>query len=276
LSRLEIRIAAGLREAWEMAKWFYIPHKGQRQGPVSTGQLKKLAASGLLQPVDLIWREGMGRWVPARKVQGLIFGEPPAESAKQTPPKPPAAEKKAEAKPARGAQEADWRSALPPRRMTEENAPIEPIEVVEEGPPPQPLMLPAPAPEAPPANIPVASWHNHLPPVRNPAGPLPLDVPLEPVFVDPPPTLLPAPPVSRVPEAIPVKPKPPSRRKKSARQPETKKPDTKKAETKKSAAKKSGVKKSGETPLFCPRCRRANPSFAVFCHFDGIELRPAH
>jgi len=26
----------------------------------------------------------------------------------------------------------------------------------------------------------------------------------------------------------------------------------------------------------CPRCRRANPDVAVFCHFDGAELRPAH
>jgi hypothetical protein len=26
----------------------------------------------------------------------------------------------------------------------------------------------------------------------------------------------------------------------------------------------------------CPRCRRANPEVAVFCHFDGAELRPAH
>ena len=28
--------------------------------------------------------------------------------------------------------------------------------------------------------------------------------------------------------------------------------------------------------LTCPRCRRPNPSEAVFCHFDGAELRPVH
>jgi hypothetical protein len=28
--------------------------------------------------------------------------------------------------------------------------------------------------------------------------------------------------------------------------------------------------------LRCPRCQRANPDEAVFCHFDGAELRPAH
>jgi hypothetical protein len=27
--------------------------------------------------------------------------------------------------------------------------------------------------------------------------------------------------------------------------------------------------------LVCPRCRRANPEYAVFCYFDGAELRPA-
>jgi hypothetical protein len=28
--------------------------------------------------------------------------------------------------------------------------------------------------------------------------------------------------------------------------------------------------------LVCPRCQRSNPDEAVFCHFDGAELRPAH
>ncbi len=28
--------------------------------------------------------------------------------------------------------------------------------------------------------------------------------------------------------------------------------------------------------LVCPRCQRTNPAEAVFCHFDGAELRPAH
>jgi len=28
--------------------------------------------------------------------------------------------------------------------------------------------------------------------------------------------------------------------------------------------------------LLCPRCQRTNPKEAVFCHFDGAELRPVH
>ena len=26
--------------------------------------------------------------------------------------------------------------------------------------------------------------------------------------------------------------------------------------------------------IVCPRCRRTNPGAAVFCYFDGAELRP--
>ena len=29
------------------------------------------------------------------------------------------------------------------------------------------------------------------------------------------------------------------------------------------------------TMLVCPRCQRANPTEAAFCHFDGAELRRA-
>src|SRR5438270_6045140 len=27
-------------------------------------------------------------------------------------------------------------------------------------------------------------------------------------------------------------------------------------------------------PLVCPRCQHTNPEIAVFCYFDGAELRP--
>ena len=38
-------------------QWFY-SHKGQNFGPVSARQLKYLAATGGLQPEDLIWPDG--------------------------------------------------------------------------------------------------------------------------------------------------------------------------------------------------------------------------
>jgi len=75
-------------------QWYYA--KGDRQlGPVGTAELKQLAASGSLEPQDLIWREGMDDWVPAENVKGLFEGEskrPPA--AAPAPPKAasPAAE----------------------------------------------------------------------------------------------------------------------------------------------------------------------------------------
>jgi hypothetical protein len=50
---------------------YYYSQSGRRCGPVSGEQLKLLAASGQLQPTDLIWKEGMSGWVPAGKVNGL-------------------------------------------------------------------------------------------------------------------------------------------------------------------------------------------------------------
>ena len=53
-------------------QWCYSKH-GQQQGPVSSEQLKRLAASGQLQPSDLVWQQGMGQRVEARKVKGLFL-----------------------------------------------------------------------------------------------------------------------------------------------------------------------------------------------------------
>ena len=52
-----------------MASEWYYSHAGQRLGPVSTDQLKDLAAAGQLGPDDLVWKDGMENWVPAGKVK---------------------------------------------------------------------------------------------------------------------------------------------------------------------------------------------------------------
>ena len=52
-------------------EWFF-SKSGQQLGPVSSEQLKQLADSGHLQPSDLVWRDGMGQWVEARKIKGLF------------------------------------------------------------------------------------------------------------------------------------------------------------------------------------------------------------
>lgn len=51
--------------------WYYT-RQGQRIGPVSTEQLKQLAAAGQLAADDHIWNQGMASWTPARDINGLI------------------------------------------------------------------------------------------------------------------------------------------------------------------------------------------------------------
>jgi hypothetical protein len=56
-------------------EWYYAKN-GQQMGPVSTEVLTRMATSGQVQPTDLVWREGMPNWAPARTVRAL-FPEPP-------------------------------------------------------------------------------------------------------------------------------------------------------------------------------------------------------
>ncbi len=55
------------------SQWYYLVN-GQQQGPIGSDQLKQMAASGQLQPTDMIWREGLADWVQAGRIKGL-FGE---------------------------------------------------------------------------------------------------------------------------------------------------------------------------------------------------------
>jgi hypothetical protein len=63
-----------------MTKQWYYAQDGRRDGPVSSGQIRDLAASGELRPGDLVWTEGMSDWREARTVKGLIPGLPSARS----------------------------------------------------------------------------------------------------------------------------------------------------------------------------------------------------
>jgi hypothetical protein len=83
-----------------VAQW-YFARDGAKSGPFSAAQLKELAASGRIRPQDPVWKEGMGRRVPAAKV-GNLFPDrptkaPPAVSGGQATaegcPKPPQAER---------------------------------------------------------------------------------------------------------------------------------------------------------------------------------------
>ena len=57
-----------------MANEWYYTESGARHGPVSTDELKRLAAEGLLAPTELIWKPGMPEWTPASRAKGL-FGK---------------------------------------------------------------------------------------------------------------------------------------------------------------------------------------------------------
>lgn len=65
-----------------MSEW-YFAKDDEPFGPVSTADLKRLAAVGLLQPTDLVWKNGMQAWQPASRLKGL-----PAAAAPCPPPLP--------------------------------------------------------------------------------------------------------------------------------------------------------------------------------------------
>jgi len=66
-----------------VAELWYYTSEGQPRDPVSREELKQLADSGSLKPTDLVWTEGMPKWVRASSADG-IFGEP-ATSADVAP-----------------------------------------------------------------------------------------------------------------------------------------------------------------------------------------------
>jgi uncharacterized protein DUF4339 len=59
-----------------VAELWYYTNQGKAMDPVSEAELRKLAASGELQPTDLVWKEGMAKWVRAGSARE-IFGEQP-------------------------------------------------------------------------------------------------------------------------------------------------------------------------------------------------------
>lgn len=52
-------------------QWKY-KHGDEELGPFTSGQLKQLAAEEKLTPEDLVWKEGLPDWVPAKRVKGLF------------------------------------------------------------------------------------------------------------------------------------------------------------------------------------------------------------
>jgi hypothetical protein len=73
-----------------MADDWHYSSGGKKNGPVSPIALKRLAETGILTPTDLVWREGMQQWVPARAVKGLFPESPTAQPPAAAAPLPAA------------------------------------------------------------------------------------------------------------------------------------------------------------------------------------------
>jgi len=72
-------------------EWHYTQNGQPAPTPVSTAELKQMAASGRLQPSDLVWQDGMPNWVPASSIKGLFpAGRTRPESAAEVPVVAPA------------------------------------------------------------------------------------------------------------------------------------------------------------------------------------------
>lgn len=91
-SHLAIGFEVCHREKAMEIQWYY-SNQGKQLGPVPTERLKQLAASGQLQPSDMVWKEGMAQWAEASHVKGLFpavqappAAAPPPESQAPAPP----------------------------------------------------------------------------------------------------------------------------------------------------------------------------------------------
>lgn len=71
-----------------MADWYYV-RNDQQLGPINDAGIRNLISQGVVQPTDLVWREGMSDWLPASQVPELSSGgghpyavsQPPQQAA---------------------------------------------------------------------------------------------------------------------------------------------------------------------------------------------------
>lgn len=70
--------------------WWYATG-GKESGPYTAKELKSMALAGKIAPSDLIWREGLEKWLRASSVKGL-FEPAMSRSDAAVPPPPPVSE----------------------------------------------------------------------------------------------------------------------------------------------------------------------------------------
>ncbi len=55
-----------------MAEMWYYTTEGKQMDPVSMKELRRLVGDGTLKPTDMVWKEGMARWIRASSVKELF------------------------------------------------------------------------------------------------------------------------------------------------------------------------------------------------------------
>jgi uncharacterized RDD family membrane protein YckC len=101
-----------------MADAWYVAINGHQQGPFTASQLKQMASGGTLGPEDLLWKEGMPKWVRAGTAKALFAGGPAGTPSAPSRPGPPRAVGVPPRAPARSPRAA----APPPRYSTPSSA----------------------------------------------------------------------------------------------------------------------------------------------------------
>lgn len=72
-----------------MADGWYVGRNGEKSGPFSPDQLRRMAATGQLSPTDLVWKQGMTDWAQASTIRGLFpQGAAPQAGGAAPPPRP--------------------------------------------------------------------------------------------------------------------------------------------------------------------------------------------
>ncbi len=69
-----------------MSKQWYLYKNGEQSGPYSQDQLRQQIETGAAGPADMVWTEGMAKWIQASQVQSLFpsaSGPPPVTPAYQ-------------------------------------------------------------------------------------------------------------------------------------------------------------------------------------------------
>jgi hypothetical protein len=55
-----------------MAEMWYYTTEGKQQDPVTIKELRRLIGEGILKPTDMVWKDGMARWIRASSVKELF------------------------------------------------------------------------------------------------------------------------------------------------------------------------------------------------------------